>query len=146
MLSKILKKFLIIASIMMLLFVPFAISADKVETLTFEWDQEDTTNLKEWRLYWSDTAGGPYEETPVAVISYTGGVGPTFEGDATASVVGEQGSTVTKHFVLVACGDIPQEGGGTVYECSENSNEVAYNFWIPAGRFSVPINFRILAE
>lgn len=135
--------------IMILLFglaVFSASAADLTETVTFEWDQEDTTNLKEWRLYWGDAPGGPYAEQEVALIPYPGSGGPSYSSPAEATVSGEQGSTVTKHFVLVACGDIPQEGGGTAYSCSENSNEVSHGFFIPAGRFSVPVNFKVIAQ
>jgi len=45
-----------------------------------------------------------------------------------------------------ACGDQPQAGGGTAYECSENSNEVSFAVWIPANKYEVPVNFRILPE
>ena len=130
-----------------LFFVFPSMAEDLTETLTFEWDQEDTTNLKDWRLYWSDNAGGPYDEKEVAIIAYNpSDPGPTYSSPAAASVSGPQGSTVTKYFVLVACGDIPQPDQTTKYECSENSNEVSYNFWIPAGQFSIPIKFKIVVQ
>jgi hypothetical protein len=115
------------------------------ETLTFEWTQSDTTNLKEWKLFWGDASGGPYTEA--AVIPYDPHVaGPIYSSPATLSVTGEQGTNVTKYFVLVACGDIPQADGSTEYLCSKDSNEVSNKFWIPAGVFSVPVNFQIKAE
>jgi hypothetical protein len=114
--------------------------------LTFIWDQVDKTNLKEWRLYWADVAGGPYATDPLAIIPYDGSTELSHTSPAEATVTGEQGSTVTKFFVLVACGDIPQADGSTVYECSENSNEISYDFFIPAGRFSVPVQFRLEAS
>ena len=43
-------------------------------------------------------------------------------------------------------GVITTAGGGTAYECSENSNEISFSVWIPAAAFSVPVNFRILPE
>ena len=127
-----------------LLFSWVAFAADTTETLTFEWDQTDTTNLKEWRLYWGDAAGGPYDTQEVAVIPFDGSAGPTYSSPADATVSGPQGTHVTKYFVLVACGDIPQNDGTTNYECSTNSNEVSHAFWIPAGQFSVPIQFKIV--
>ena len=129
-----------------LLLCAISVSADVTETITFAWEQDDTTNLAEWRLYWSDVAGGPYDEQEIAIIEYIPGTGPTHQGPATATVVGEQGTHVTKYFVLVACGNIPQEDGNTAYMCSEDSNEVSYDFWIPAGMFSVPVDFRIIAQ
>ena len=113
------------------------------ETLTFQWNQPDATNLKEWRLYWSDSVGGPYDIQEIAVIPYSGGEGP-FTTSATPEVPGQQSTFVKKYFVLVACGDLPQSDGTTKYECSENSNEVSHDFWIPAGKFSVPIQFEIV--
>ncbi len=120
-------------------------SADEIaETLTFAWEQPgDKELLKNWRLYWSEVADGPYETEPVVIIPYTGGPGPTFSSPALAKVEGEQGTTVKKFFVLVACGDIPQPTGGTKYECTGNSNEVNYDFWIPVGKFEIPVKFEI---
>lgn len=133
--------------VLFFLFIGVSFAADKTETLTFEWDQTDTTNLKEWRLYWSDTTGGPYDQQEVAVIPYDSAApGPTYSSPATATVTGDPGTQVTKFFVLVACGDIPQQDGTTQYLCSDNSNEASYAFWIPAGQFSVPINFLIKAN
>jgi hypothetical protein len=129
-----------------LLFSGHAFAADVTETVTFEWDQTDTTNLKEWRLYWADVAGGPYDTQEVALIPFDGSAGPTYSSPADATVTGPQGTHVTKFFVLVACGDIPQEDGTTAYKCSENSNEVSHAFWIPAGQFSVPVQFKIVAQ
>lgn len=116
---------------------------EAVETVTFGWDQEDLTNLTQWELMWSDTAGGPYDQ--VAIISYDPGAsGPGFTAPVEATVTGEQATHVVKYFVLRACGDIPQADGSTLYECSDYSNEVSYDFWIPAGRFSIPVNFLIV--
>jgi hypothetical protein len=117
-------------------------SIAKSETVTFEWDQEDVTNLKEWKMEWGDSAGGPYVD--LVTLPYNpGDPAGVFSSPVEAQVTGQQGTTVTKYFILRACGDIPQEGGGTLYECSDPSNEVAYGFWIPPGKFSVPIQFRI---
>jgi len=120
-------------------------AADTTETLTFQWEQTDTTNLKEWRLYWSEAVGGPYNVDPVAIISYDpNDAGPTYTSSANAPVSGNPGTIVKKYFVLVACGDLPQSDGTTKYECSGNSNEVSHDFWIPAGKFSVPVQFTIV--
>lgn len=115
------------------------------ETLTFQWGMDDTTNLKEWKLFWSDTAGGPYDPTPVAVIPYNGGNGPFINTVTPPAVTGPQGTKVAKYFVLVSFGDIPQPDGTISYEHSANSNEVSYEFWIPAGMFSVPVQFQIIS-
>jgi hypothetical protein len=116
----------------------------ETKTLTAQWEMTDTTNLKEWKLFWSDVTGGPYEE--ILVIPYDpNDPGPIYTSPATVTVTGPQGTTVTKYFVMISCGDIPQEGGGTQYLCSGDSNEASADFWIPAGQFSVPLNFQITA-
>ena len=117
-------------------------SSVSAEILTFEWNQADLTNLKEWKLFWGDASGGPYTE--LSVIAYDESPGPIYSSPADAPVTGDQGTTVTKYFVLIACGDVPQEGGGAEYMCSADSNEVSHGFWIPAGMFSVPFNFQIV--
>ncbi len=136
------KKFIITIILVLILSVAISYAADTTKTLTFEWDQSDTTNLKEWKLFWSDTSGPPYTE--LAIIPYPGSGGPTYSSPAEATVSGNQGTEVTKYFVLIACGDVPQEGGGLEYLCSVDSNEVSYNFWIPAGQFSIPFNFQVI--
>ena len=138
-------KKIILAMIFLLAMLSIAISAETTKTLTFEWNQEDVTNLKEWKLFWSNTPGGEYAE--IAIIAYDPGVaGPVYSSPETIKVTGEQGTHVTKCFILRACGDVPQQGGGTKYLCSPDSNEVSYTFWIPAGQFSVPLDFKINAE
>ncbi len=89
-------------------------SSVSAEILTFEWNQADLTNLKEWKLFWGDASGGPYTE--LSVIAYDESPGPIYSSPADAPVTGDQGTTVTKYFVLIACGDVPQEGGGAEYK------------------------------
>ena len=142
------KNWLVIAAItplMLLAFGGFVSAAETVKTVTFAWDQDDVTNLTQWEMHWSVTAGGPYIK--VATILYNeGSPAGAFESPVEATVTGNPGTTETRYFVLRACGDLPQEGGGTVYECSDDSNEISYGFWIPAGKFKVPINFRIVPD
>lgn len=120
-------------------------ASDLTETLTFAWEQEDTTNLKEWKIFWGDASGGPYVEAAIIAYDPTA-TGPTYSSPADLVVTGKQGSTVKKYFVMVACGDIPQADGTTKYLCSEDSNEIFNDFWIPAGMFSVPVQFQIQAK
>ena len=138
------KLLVVLTAILLLAFVPFVIATDITQTLTFQW--EDTNNpdiMQDWRLYWSEIAGGPYDETPVSIIPYEG-TGPTFSSPAEAIVSGIPATHVVKYFVLVACGNTIQADGSTKYECSANSNEIFYDFWIPAGKFSVPVQFKIV--
>jgi len=122
----------------------FLAGSASAEILTFEWNQVDTTNLKEWKLFWGDTSGGPYTE--LSTIPYDGSPGPVYSSPAEANVTGDQGTNVVKYFVLIACGDVPQASGTPEYLCSEDSNEVSHSFWIPAGMFSVPIEFKIISS
>ena len=131
------KRFLITLAILSL-FASLAVA----ETLTFEWSQPDLTNVKEWKILWGDVQYGPYVEAATAV--YDGTPSPTYSTPADLEVTGDQGTHVIKYFVARACGDVPQENGVPVYLCSEDSEEINYDFWIPAGVFSVPLNFIII--
>ena len=137
--------FLLIAALVCL--APVMVQAEgTTKTLTFEWTMNDTTNLKEWVLKWSETAGGPYDVEPAAVIAYDPSApGPVYSSPEVINVTGDTATHVIKYFVLVACGDVPQADGSKKYMCSGNSNEVSWDFWIPAGQFSVPVQFNIKA-
>ena len=136
----------IIALILLFFFIAIPAVADEVtQTLTFAWEQDDTTNLLEWEMRWGTAAGGPY--TQLATIPYNAGdPAGTFQSPVNSTVTGAPATTETRYFVLRACGNIPQQDGTTVYECSEFSNEVSFGFWIPAGQFSVPVQFRIIPQ
>ena len=116
------------------------------ETVTFSWKQPNLSNVKEWNLYWSDTAGGPYDSNVVAKFEYDGTPQPVYQNNTDPKVIGNPGTTVSKYFVLVACGDIPQQDGSLKYECSNDSNEVSYDFWIPVGQFEAPVDFQIVPK
>ena len=118
------------------------LAADKIETVTFEWDQSDLTLVKDWELHWGDAAGGPYVKA--ATFVYTGVVNTTFEGAQELTVSGASASTVTKYFVLKACGDV--EGETPLRQCSDWSNEISYGFKIPFGGFNAPVQFRLQAQ
>ena len=131
---------------LILLLVPFVFSADAAEqtkTLVFAWDQENLNLVKQWEMHWGVTAGGPYSQ--LALIPFPGG-GPSFESPVAATVTGNSGTFEKRFFVLRACGDVPVEAGGTEYQCSAWSNEVAYDFWIPAAGYTAPIQFRIISQ
>jgi hypothetical protein len=128
------------------LFAAPALCDEMSKTLIFQWDQdsESLVNLTQWELHWGAAAGGPY--TNLTNIGYDGTASTTFESPATAVVTGQPGTNETRYFVLKACGDIPQEDGSTIYDCSGWSNEVPYDFWIPATGFSAPVQFRIAPQ
>jgi hypothetical protein len=140
------KKLITIAILAGFLFVPFALTAaDKMETITFAWDDtNEAGKVKNFEMYWSETAGGPY--TKMATIPYAT---PPHEAPIEATVSGSPGTTETRYFVLTSCGDVLQQDGSTEYMCAGDgagnvaySNEVSHNFWIQPTGFSVPIQFR----
>ena len=108
---------------------------------TFAWDEpSDLAQIKNWEMYWGSTKGGPYAK--LMEVPKDG----NFEEPVTVDISGPPATNQTRYFVLKACGDVPQEDGSTVYECSDNSNEASFTVWIPANKFQVPVNFRILPE
>jgi len=110
-------------------------------TITFAWDEpEDLEVITQWELHWGSTTGGPYAK--LTDIQKDG----NFQEPVTVDISGPPGTDQVRYFVLKACGDQPQSGGGTAYECSENSNEASFSVWIPPAAFSVPVNFRIIPE
>ena len=133
---------LILVMVMALLFAVGAVADQTVKTLTFGWEQTNLTNVTQWEMHWSVTAGGPYAE--MAVISYDGSGAASYESPVTATVTGEPATTETRYFVLRACGNVAQQDGTTLYLCSDFSNEVSYDFWIPFGQFEVPVNFQVV--
>ena len=125
--------------LIVLLFIPGIVLA---ETVTFEWTQPNLTYVKHWQIHWSDTENGAYES--IAVVAYNGTPSATYSSEETIEVTGSPATSVTKWFLARACGDVPVEGGSTEYQCSGDSNKVSKAFWIPAGQFSVPLNFEII--
>ena len=140
------KKILVLTALMLFAFCINAGADEKTETLTFEWEQTSVEYLTQWEMHWGNAAGGPYES--LVVLPYNAGdPAGTFSSPVEAVVTGQPATTETRYFVLRACGDVPIDAGQTEYQCSDFSNEVSYNFWIPvAGKFSVPIQFRIKAQ
>ena len=119
------------------------VSASEI-TKTFAWDTpSDFDIITKWELHWGNTTGGPYVKL-TDIIKVPGQT--VFEAPATVDISGPAATTQTRYFVLKACGDIPQADGGTVYECSGNSNETSFSVWIPANGCAVPVNFRVKAE
>ena len=134
-------KNLIIALIIILL--PVLVSAAEI-TKTFAWDEPgdpgDLEVITQWELHWGVTQGGPYAK--MIDIPKDG----NYQEPVTVDISGTPGTDQTRYFVLKACGNQPQSGGGTAYECSDNSNEVSFSVWIPSNKIKVPVNFIILPE
>jgi hypothetical protein len=140
---KSLRKFSMRSLIMTLIFALTSICAnasETVETLTFAWEHDNPTLVTAFELHLGVTAGGPYAlatEIPNEL---------PYESPTEVVVTGDPGTTETRYFVLRACGDVPLEGGGTEYQCSDWSNEVSYGFWLAPDQFKVPVNFRIISQ
>ena len=129
-------------SILVLLMVLMATTAFAAEqTRTFAWDEpSDLATIANWEMHWGNTQGGPYAK--LIDIPKDG----DYTEPVTVDITGPPATNQTRYFILKACGDVPQEDGSTLYECSGNSNEASFTVWIPANKFEVPINFRILPE
>ena len=113
-------------------------------TVTFEWEQGgDISDLQEWKLYVSETPGGPYDDgqaylqdplgNPVdwVVIPYSGTPGATYQADAI--IIVPDAATTNLCFVVNAW--------DTDGNFSGNSNEVCEDFdFLGPG---IPYNFKI---
>lgn len=144
MLLKKLRNYLVVLTSLLtiLIFVFPVYSAEKTETLTFEWEHTaGDVQVKTWEMDWGVIAGGPY--TKLIDIPYADAVGGVYQAPVQAVVTGQPGTHETRYFILKACGDVPQEGGGTAYQCSDPSNEASFAFWIPSTGFSAPIKFTV---
>jgi hypothetical protein len=129
---------------LMLTFAAMAQADEQVsETVTFAWDAHPQIDrITHFVMSWADQQGGPYAE--LVQISKENAI--DWQEPVEAVVSGPPETTVTRYFVLAACGDVTKEDNSIVNECSDPSNEVAYDFYIPFGGFEVPVNFRIIAE
>jgi hypothetical protein len=111
-----------------------ALEEAAVKELVFGYEQAvtDLLSIKEWTLFIRATSGGNKENQ--IVIPYTGGNGP-FTTTQTFTITGEAGSVVRKYFVLDAVSK-----NGTH---SDVSNEIFYDFQIPFGNVTVPLNLTV---
>jgi hypothetical protein len=135
------KKLIFLFVLIFMFTVSTAYAVDK--TIVFAWDPHEQIDIiKNFEMHWSDQSGGPYAQ--LAVIPKADALDN--QEPVQATVTGPAATTVTRYFVLKACGDIQQEDGSIAYECSGPSNEVSADFWIPFEGFKVPVNFRIVPE
>jgi len=131
-------KNLLIALVILLL--PVLVSAAEI-TKTFAWDEPtDLVTIKNWEMHWGNTPGGPYAK--LMDIPKDG----DYESPVTVDITGPPATNQTRYFVMKACGDTLQADGTTKYECSADSNEVNFSVWVPADKYEVPVNFRIISE
>jgi hypothetical protein len=125
--------------IVLIVLVALAVFACKVEafagtkTITFVWEQgsADLPNLKEWRLHYALTAGGPY--TVLVTVPYDGVVKPEYSNVTPVSVIAD-GQKATVYFVATAVATSGVESG--------YSNEV--NQLIDFTVVTVPIQLKII--
>lgn len=123
----------------------YALAAEKMQTLTFAWEYTiGDVPVITWQMNWAPTQGGPY--TKLADIPFANSSTGTWESPVQATVIGAPGTHETRYFTLLACGNVPQSDGSTIYECSTPSNEVSYDFWIEPSGFSAPVQFRVMAQ
>ena len=127
-------------AILLIVLFPCLVSAAEV-TKTFAWDEPtDLEAISNWEMHWGSTQGGPYAK--LQDIPKDG----DYQSPVVVDITGPPGTNQTRYFVMKACGDVIQADASTKYECSENSNEVSFAVWIPANKYEVPVNFRILPE
>ena len=126
--------------VLLIVLLPVLVSAAEI-TKTFAWDEPtDLAAIKNWEMHWGSTKGGPYAK--LMDIPKDG----DYQSPVVVDITGPPGTNQTRYFVMKACGDVIQADASTKYECSENSNEVSFAVWIPANKYEVPVNFRILPE
>jgi len=117
------KKLLLVLMAVMLM-VPAMLVAQSARTANLAWDQPDLTNVAGWKIYVSDTTGGPY--TAIIDVPYTGQTEYTASYEMTVT---GQGS---KYFVCTAYNSEGVESGYS------NEAEYQYNTVAPA----TPINLQ----
>ena len=123
------------------IFGGYVISDAAEKVVTFAWDEPaDIDVIKNWEMHWGSTKGGPYAK--LMDIPKDG----DYTEPVTVDITGPPATNQTRYFILKACGDVVQEDASTLYECSGDSNEASFTVWIPANKFEVPVNFRILPE
>jgi hypothetical protein len=126
------------------------VAADVNKELTFLWNQDaaDLAELKEWRLYWSDTTGGPYTQVlntagvPI-VIPYDPATGPDYTTQDVIPVPGAPGTTVRKYFVMTAVDKSDIESAFSAEAIDTGTGNQWVEIKIPMGRpFSLTVTVK----
>lgn len=130
MLSKF-KCFLVLVFALVFIFSAVSTADARDEPLTFQWDQEITSDFAGWKLYKSLTSGGPYDYA--ATIEYVSEQ-TVYTSDEVIETPDNQ--AVVMYFVMRAF--------DTAGNPSENSNEVSheFDFDAPPAPFSLIIVVR----
>jgi len=143
-------KFLIFIMFMVFAF-SFPALADINKEFTFAWEQnvDDLPQMKEWRMYWSDAAGGPYtavldtDGNPI-IIPYDP-LDPDGIYDSTQIMIvpGTPGTTVTKYFVLTAVDQSDNESDYSAEAIDDSTGNGWVEIRIPLGR---PFSLHIIMQ
>ena len=134
-------------------------AADITKELTFEWEQNeaDLPFLKEWRLYWTTTSGGPY--TPVLdannqqiAVPYDPNSSPPYTTTQSFVVPVPAGQTITYYFVMTAVNTDDEESsdanGVVVYsnEALNPDGTVGIPFVGPPPGMTVPMSLKVTVK
>jgi hypothetical protein len=121
--------------------------ADVAKELTLLWGQaeEDLPHLKEWRLYYSTTSGGPYLPVSIPPIVYDGSPNPSYTMTQTLSVPVNPGETVTYYFVMTAVSLSGNESDFSAEALNEDGS-VGIDFSAPHPDVTVPVTLRITVK
>lgn len=108
-------------------------SQAKDQNITFEWEQTLTPDFQGWKIWVSNTQGGPYTQFGQDII-YDGTPAPTYQ--STEILTAPDGAETTFYFV---CNAWDKSGNA-----SGDSNEVAYtaDFLAPG----VPVKFTVTVQ
>lgn len=121
------KKVALFSLVCLFLFSGVCLAGTK--TLNFAWNQEMSADFAGWKLYSSETAGGPY--TLFTTVNYNGTVLPEYT--SSQNLVSPDGEQKTYYFTLTAFDLAANESG--------RSNEVStvIDFLAPG----VPIQLKV---
>ena len=125
------KCFLILFSVLFFIF-SVAVTADaRDETLTFQWDQDLTSDFAGWKLYTSQISGGPY--VYAATIDF---VSEQTEYTSDEVIEAPDNQVAVMYFVMRAF--------DTAGNSSADSNEVSHEFDFEAP--PAPFSFTIVVR
>lgn len=147
------KKFKLLWIIPLIFFMLPVISvfADINKELTFTWEQatDELQYLKEWRLYMSDTSGGPYvpavdtSGNPIVIGYDPADTGGAYTSTQIMVIPGAAGSTVQKYFVMTAVDKDDLETDYSNQAIDETTGNDYITIKIPMGKpFSVKVKVK----
>jgi len=126
------KKLACLALVLCFLLVPFSVMAGETP-LTLQWEQEMTPNFYGWKMWVSETAGGPYTQFGEDLV-YDGSPAPTY---SSSSILTSPEDQVTTYYFVV-------DAWGLNGRNSDYSNEVSHE--VDYTRPNVPVQLTIPKE